>query len=60
MFNKRNKGMMGATRWVEMELNQGICINNYYWLEGPPQGDTGSIVESLVCTVGRSRFAANA
>ena len=33
MFNKRNKGMMGGTRWVEMELKQGICMNNY-WLDG--------------------------
>ena len=39
--------MMGATRWVEMELKPGCSMNNFYWLEGPLQGDTGSRVTVL-------------
>ena len=36
MFNSRNKGMMGATRWVEMDLKQGIL-----------QGDIGNRITVL-------------
>ena len=47
LFNFRNRGMMGSTRWVEMELNEGCCMNNFYWLEGPLQGDTGARITVL-------------
>ena len=47
MFNSKNKGMTGGTRWVEMELKPGIFMNNYYWLEGPLQGDIGSRITVL-------------
>ena len=39
--------MMGGTRWVEMELQPGVSMNNFYWLEGPLQGDNGSRVTVL-------------
>ena len=42
LFNARNRGMMGGTRWVEMELQPGVSMYNFYWREGPLQGDTGS------------------
>ena len=32
---------MGSTRFVDMELSKGACMNNYYWLEGPLSGDHG-------------------
>ena len=47
MYNAKNKGMMGSTRWVEMELKPGVFMNNFYWLEGPLQGDTGSRITVL-------------
>lgn len=47
MFNSRNKGMMGATRWVEMDLKHGVVMKNFYWLEGPLPGDKGSRITVL-------------
>ena len=47
LFNARNKGMMGGTRWVEMEMRPGVCFNNFYWMEGPLPGDTGSRITVL-------------
>ena len=47
LFNSRNRGMMGATRWVEMELKPGTSMNNFYWLEGPLPGDVGTRVTVL-------------
>ena len=47
MFNVRNKGMPGSTRWVEMELKPGVYMNNFYWMEGPLPGDTGSMITVL-------------
>ena len=43
----RNKGMMGGTRWVEMELHPGTCFKNFYWMEGGLPGDTGSRITVL-------------
>ena len=45
MHNNRNKGMVGSTRWVEMDLKANM--NNFYWLEGPLPGDRGSRVTVL-------------
>ena len=39
--NSRNKGMASSTRYVDMEMNQGSCMENYYWMEGPLSGDKG-------------------
>ena len=47
LFNARNKGMMGGTRWVEMEMKPGVYFNNFYWMEGPLPGDLGSRVTVL-------------
>ena len=47
LFNARNKGMMGGTRWVEMEFKSGYIMNNFYWMEGPLPGDTGCRITVL-------------
>ena len=47
MTNARNRGMVGSTRWVEMEFKSGCYMNNFYWLEGPLPGDTGSRITVL-------------
>ena len=41
MFNTRNKGMPGSNRSVEMVLDRGAALENYYWMEGPLPGDSG-------------------
>ena len=41
LTNDKNRGMMGGTRFVEMELFKGASFNNFYWLEGPLPKDTG-------------------
>ena len=41
LFNDGNRGMMGGTRYVEMELFKGASLKNFYWMEGPLQGDAG-------------------
>ena len=45
--NVRNKGMIGGTRFMEVELFPGACMNNFYWMEGPLSGDTGCRVTVL-------------
>ena len=47
LSNSRNRGMMGSTRWVEMEFKEGRSMNNFYWLEGPLPGDVGSRITVL-------------
>ena len=47
LFNNKNRGMVGSTRYVEVELFPGASMNNYYWLEGPLPGDSGSRVTVL-------------
>ena len=47
MANMRNRGMVGSTRWVEMEFRDGVCMNNFYWVEGPLPGDVGSRITVL-------------
>ena len=37
----------GATRWIEVQLDQGKKLRNYYWLMGPGQGDSGRQVTVL-------------
>ena len=41
LTNSRNKGMIGSTRFVDMEFARGKSMMNYYWLEGPLSGDQG-------------------
>ena len=33
--------MTSATRYVEMVLNKGATLENYYWMEGPLPLDQG-------------------
>ena len=47
LTNNRNKGMVGGTRYMEVELFTGASMNNFYWMEGPLSGDTGSRVTVL-------------
>ena len=54
MTNAKNRGMVGFTRWVEVEFKTGCYMNNFCWLEGPLPGDT----ELLFCTADRSNSAA--
>ena len=39
--NIRGLGLTGSTRFVDVELEQGVSFNNYYWMEGPLPGDVG-------------------
>ena len=39
--------MLGGTRFVEMEMFKGTSMNNFYWMEGPLPGDTGSRITVL-------------
>ena len=39
LHNIRGLGLTGATRFVDVEMEQGVSFENYYWLEGPLPGD---------------------
>ena len=41
LTNNKNMGMTGSTRYVDVVLRAGASFENYYWLEGPLQGDRG-------------------
>ena len=41
LTNARNKGHTGSTRYVDMEFQPNVSMENYYWMEGPLQGDKG-------------------
>ena len=45
--NIRGRGLTGSTRYVDMQLNQGTCFENYYWMEGPLPGDQGKRIVVL-------------
>ena len=47
LFNDKNRGMQGGTRYIDIELFQGASMNNYYWMEGPLPGDSGSRITVL-------------
>ena len=47
MFNNRNKGMTGSNMSVEMILDSGASLENYYWMEGPLPGDSGRRITVL-------------
>ena len=47
MQNSKNRGMVGSTRYMEVELFPGASLLNYYWMEGPLVGDTGARVTVL-------------
>ena len=39
--------LTGSTRFVDVEMEQGISFENYYWLEGPLPGDVGKRIVVL-------------
>lgn len=39
--------LTGATRFVDVELDQGVSSENYYWLKGPLPGDVGKRIVVL-------------
>ena len=45
--NIKGRGLTGSTRYVDMELDQGKTFENFYWLEGPLQGDVGKRIVVL-------------
>ena len=47
LYNIRGLGLTGSTRFVDVELEQGVSFENYYWLEGPLPGDIGKRIVVL-------------
>ena len=45
--NIRGRGLTGSTRFVDVELEEGKTLENYYWMEGPLPGDVGKRVVVL-------------
>ena len=45
--NIRGYKVTGSTRYVDVELEQGVCFENYYWLECPLPGDIGKRIVVL-------------
>ena len=45
--NNKNIYIQTSTRFVMMRLKPGAFFNNYYWLEGPLQGDQGRRITVL-------------
>ena len=45
--SKNSRGVAGSARIVEMKLKQGKQFENFYWMEGPLEGDLGSRVTVL-------------
>ena len=41
LCNKKDKGMLGSNRSVDVILRDGASFENYYWMEGPLPGDQG-------------------
>ena len=41
------KGIPGSTRYVEVKLNPGKQFENFYWMEGPLNGDQGCRITVL-------------
>ena len=45
--NIRGLQLTGSNRFVDVELEQGVSFENYYWLEGPLPGDIGKRIVVL-------------
>ena len=41
LTNAKNRGQTGSTRYVDIEFEKDMIMENYYWMEGPMQGDQG-------------------
>ena len=42
-----SRGVMGSTRYVDMKLTPGKQLENFYWMEGPLEGDRGCRITVL-------------
>jgi hypothetical protein len=41
LTNTKNRGHTGSTRYVDMVFEENMVMQNYYWMEGPLNGDQG-------------------
>ena len=41
LTNAKNRGQTGSTRYVDMEFEKDMIMENYYWMEGPMEGTRG-------------------
>ena len=41
---KKGTLVTGSTRFIDMELREGVSFHNYFWMEGPLTGDKGKQV----------------
>ena len=44
---KTTRGLPGSTRYVNMTMARGMQFENYYFLEGPLEGDRGARITVL-------------
>ena len=47
LTNTKCAGLVGSTRFVDMEMNPGSSMMNFYWMEGPLPGDQGCRITVL-------------
>lgn len=47
LSNVKCAGLTGSTRFVDMEMNPGSSMMNFYWMEGPLPGDQGCRITVL-------------
>ena len=45
--SKNRRGVMGSTRYVNIRLSPGKQLENFYWMEGPLEGDRGCRISVL-------------
>jgi hypothetical protein len=45
--SKNSRGVMGSSRYVDMKLKPGKQLENFYWMEGPLDGDRGCRIAVL-------------
>ena len=45
--NKNTRGVLGSTRYVDMEIETGKQFENFYWVEGPLETDQGTRITVL-------------
>ena len=38
LTNVKSRGIKGSARYIDMNLNDGMTFENYYWMEGPLLG----------------------
>ena len=48
--NRNSRGVMGSSRYVEMKLTPGKQLENFYWMEGPLEGDRGCTGQEQQCS----------